>query len=633
MIAFFPSFYPDELVFSACSRYHERMGYRSSFCTGRDLFGRATVRIAVDLPNRLGDLSKMLPFGHSYTPDRMLTQHTLFPIYTAFESLKRATDLRKGMLNNRYSVHAFAGALTIKLRSQFLRYCTECVAEDRATWGETYWHRIHNVTGVEVCPIHNTFLVDSLIPIRRASNLEAFITAETAITTSAKRPNRTFYETYTLMARELLWLLNRGSLSCDRPSRANRYGRLLHESGFATFSGVVRRAKLEDALKEFYPAGLLRTLQSEVDRNSGWIPAITQPRHKSGQPPYRHILILNFLGCSLARFFSLPDTPLDLFGAGPWPCLNRAAEHFKKPVVVDCRLRMATDGTSRPLGIFKCECGFVYSRLGPDQTEDDRFRYHRIRAYGPVWREKMKTLLLKEQRSRKETAMELGVSTVSVKNMVGKLPESKSSSRKISSALLEERRAHWLVTVKQHPGLTRNQLRIIAGNAVYYALRRYDREWLEMHSPPKARLKASKPSTNWREKDREVGLKVSDVVADILRTPGKPIRYSATLIARRLGVLETLYKRHPDLLPQTRAAIAGAAESVIDFAIRRVFWAADAYKTDGVAFNMGQLKARAGLSYHIEEQPKVAAVLNSLVQDCETNRRTTEDARRMVEAE
>ncbi len=436
MIAFFPAFYPDELVFSACSRYHERMNYRSSYCTGRDLFGVSTARIAVDLPNRLEDLSNVLPFGHSYTADRLLTQHTLFPIYTAFESPKRATELREAMIKTRYPPHAFAGALTIKLRSQFLRYCSECVAEDRAAWGETYWHRIHNVTGVEVCPAHKTFLLDSGFPIRRPSNTETFMTAEKVISTTNAHPSgRTYYETYSVLAGELLWLLQQGTLCCDRPSRSNRYARLLYENDFATFSGKVRRSKLEDALCAFYSDDLLRTLQSDVDRNSSWVRAITQPRHKSGQPPYRHILILNMLGCSLAKFFSLPDTPFELFGSPPWPCLNRASDHFKQSVVAYCHVRMATDGTSRPLGIFKCKCGFVYCRLGPDTTLDDRFRYHRVRVYGPVWHDKMKTLLFKEHRSRKETAFELGVGTATVQNVLEKLPESRSPAWKVSSAV------------------------------------------------------------------------------------------------------------------------------------------------------------------------------------------------------
>src|SRR6185295_2102166 len=111
-----------------------------------------------------------------------------------------------------------------------------------------------------------------------------------------------------------------GTLSSERPVRTNRYHRMLYESGFATFTGIVRKPKLEDALKQFYSSELLLALQSEVDRNSSWIPAITQARHKSGQPPYRHILILNLLGCSLEKFFSLPKGPLLPFGSPPWPC-------------------------------------------------------------------------------------------------------------------------------------------------------------------------------------------------------------------------------------------------------------------------------------------------------------------------
>jgi hypothetical protein len=63
--------------------------------------------------------------------------------------------------------------------------------------------------------------------------------------------------------------------------------------------------------------------------------------------------------------------------------------------------------------------------------------------------------------------------------------------------------------------------------------------------------------------------------------------------------------------------IAAAAETVIDFAIRRVCWAVDAYTRDGVTFNEGQLKARAGLSYSMGHLPKVAAVINGLARESE----------------
>jgi len=76
--------------------------------------------------------------------------------------------------------------------------------------------------------------------------------------------------------------------------------------------------------------------------------------------------------------------------------------------------------------------------------------------------------------------------------------------------------------------------------------------------------------------------------------------------------METLYKRCPDVLPLTRMAIYDAAESVIDFAIRRVRWAAETYKSESVQFNSTQLKARAGLSNAVGRNLKVVEVVRSL---------------------
>src|SRR5258708_5923198 len=63
MIAMVPEIYPDELVFSFCSRYHQRMGYRSRESTGRDLFENAMTKPAIDFPSRLKILADTYAFG------------------------------------------------------------------------------------------------------------------------------------------------------------------------------------------------------------------------------------------------------------------------------------------------------------------------------------------------------------------------------------------------------------------------------------------------------------------------------------------------------------------------------------------------------------------------------------------
>ncbi len=48
-------------------------------------------------------------------------------------------------------------------KKEHLCYCPECVKEDRATYGETYWHRLPQLPGVCLCPKHQVPLRESLI--------------------------------------------------------------------------------------------------------------------------------------------------------------------------------------------------------------------------------------------------------------------------------------------------------------------------------------------------------------------------------------------------------------------------------------------------------------------------------------
>lgn len=50
-------------------------------------------------------------------------------------------------------------------RKRYLRYCPACANEDRVQYGETYWHREHQIIHLEVCPKHRCFLKKSNIPI------------------------------------------------------------------------------------------------------------------------------------------------------------------------------------------------------------------------------------------------------------------------------------------------------------------------------------------------------------------------------------------------------------------------------------------------------------------------------------
>ena len=63
MITVFPDPYPDELLYSVCARYGDRMCYPSRMSLTAELFGNPNVVATLDLPSHLNRLVSVLPYG------------------------------------------------------------------------------------------------------------------------------------------------------------------------------------------------------------------------------------------------------------------------------------------------------------------------------------------------------------------------------------------------------------------------------------------------------------------------------------------------------------------------------------------------------------------------------------------
>lgn len=50
-------------------------------------------------------------------------------------------------------------------KERHLRFCPICVSEDRERFGESYWHRLHQLQGMNCCNIHKCRLIDSSVII------------------------------------------------------------------------------------------------------------------------------------------------------------------------------------------------------------------------------------------------------------------------------------------------------------------------------------------------------------------------------------------------------------------------------------------------------------------------------------
>lgn len=181
MVGHFPSPHPDELLYSICARFTSRAGYSSAKSVIQELFGDSRVAV-IDLPNNLDYLSTALPPGSSLTVARLINQHTLFPFFSAFLPCGRVTqltaDFRSGPGQAGYMR---SGVMASRIPTpERLRLCPACAQEDESRFGEPYWHRVHQVSGVLVCPSHEALLEESEVNRRTDRDNLQFIAAESA---------------------------------------------------------------------------------------------------------------------------------------------------------------------------------------------------------------------------------------------------------------------------------------------------------------------------------------------------------------------------------------------------------------------------------------------------------------------
>lgn len=164
MIAFFPAPYPDELIYSQISRYHQRSGCVRFVFTAEDTYQAGkVVHPSIEFVNKYTDdamnwLTKDAPW------EQVIAEHTMCPSYIRFLPLQRRKEAVEGIINCNGNWKNLM-CLPILNEKRYLRYCPECAKDDREKYGETYWHREHQIPRIRVCPKHKMFLENSSIPI------------------------------------------------------------------------------------------------------------------------------------------------------------------------------------------------------------------------------------------------------------------------------------------------------------------------------------------------------------------------------------------------------------------------------------------------------------------------------------
>lgn len=160
MINYLPTIYPDELVYSWFCRYFIHSGCLTNNMALSDLLQKRCHNPSKEFighlnKNAVKKIEEVIPM------DKLVLEHTMYPQYARFIPLK---EKKKAIYHLGYDFcdpHFLFAILPRTQNDLYLKYCPLCVQEDRQRYGETYWHRKHQIRNMKSCYKHKCMLVSS----------------------------------------------------------------------------------------------------------------------------------------------------------------------------------------------------------------------------------------------------------------------------------------------------------------------------------------------------------------------------------------------------------------------------------------------------------------------------------------
>lgn len=621
VLPFFTDPYPNELLYSAISRYHFYNGNVSFVDTLEELFGSRTVVPIIEFGSHLSNFVQNL--GSGYSVEKILSKNTIYPFFAPFITKAKQRKVSEDVENDARGLRGRLGTLPTKIDSKKeIFFCKECVSEDIARYGEPYIHREHHLPAIYYCPHHEQRLIKYPVDYKNHSRY-GYIRLDKRVLDTLKFQDtvdeiKEHREVEIKLSQMAFKLLNTSIQNISFEVTFNKYRALLRENNWIMKNSAVKQAELLKAFNAKFPKGFLERFNSHL-RGMGtnnWLQSTVTNYKRQGIHPFRHLLLLYFFNQDIDSFLKVKEDE-GPFGKGPWPCLNIAASHYKELVIpkVSITKREKTDVI---IGKFKCCCGFEYTRTGPEKAESEKWIRSRITAYGDVWESKFNELVNLNMRPE-DIALALGISESTVRNKLSvnnKSPERTEAYRaKLSEWLdknptgsrkqfqtefkklftylykndtdwldrnlpskrddlsrnIEERLAQYrtqiLKEIESRPTITRTDLWKQFHRACKW-LHENDLEWFETNMPSPVQNNKNVPAVDWEARDEEYYNRIQQIYPKLLKLE-KPVRITKKLFSKHLEIEALSNNRHTAKLPKTTALLSEITESVQDFRIRR----------------------------------------------------------------
>ncbi len=377
MLAYFPTPYPDELLYSVLARNSRHTGFPPDALVNEEILGRRHAIPSFDLPFGLKNLAALIPSVKEFSAKYLLIHRTAFNYLVAFATPVMAKQAIASIVNGKVTDwYLKLGMAAFKVpRVTRLRFCPECNNDMLNTYGEMYWKREFQLPSVVVCRTHQTTLYKSTIDIK-LQRRHAFYAAD-AMCCVVKPEARLVSPEITEMGMQRLVSIAKRSTSLLEHNREYKshgewttyYRRQLENTGFANYQGHVKRKKLHVAVSSFYGEIFNSVPDFRLLVGLNWLSKLTR-KHRHAFHPLHHLMLEEFLA----------HQPLKLpFGSGPWVCINPLAEHFNQYTINHYHLH---NNHGHQVAVFECICGYTYTHsLDPNTGKSGPRRFL---AFGPL---------------------------------------------------------------------------------------------------------------------------------------------------------------------------------------------------------------------------------------------------------
>jgi len=291
--------YAGELWYGVVGRRVRDRAYVDPAGVLTSLGGRRPPAVHMSYPGRLGPFAAMVDPEGRADPWQVAEANTLIPYLVAFEPPAVTRRIQRNARAQAKEVPTcrVAPRLARALTPGYLRFCVECQRWELEAHGECFWHCVHQLPGLVVCPKHWCGLYESCVSFcpERLTFLPPHASRCIAQPDSQCRAH---------VSRRLQAAIQLGSVEAMRDGLSGQlylprpaYARHLRAAGFAGTRGRVATTALDDAFSEFLSR---HEAPAQTFGPEGWWRA-TYTRVPASVSPLQHIVMRVFVQAAKRR--------------------------------------------------------------------------------------------------------------------------------------------------------------------------------------------------------------------------------------------------------------------------------------------------------------------------------------------